>query len=342
MKVNRKKVLFVGGPGNISTSTAQDLVRKNYKVGIFTLPESPTQGLEQKAKFYRGDRNKVDELEAAIADFKPDIVIDMVCFTPVQAQQIVGLIYGKVSQYIFTSTCDVYGYPLSRLPLREIDPMSKPNCKYAADKKACEEIFLSRFDERKFPLTIVRPVYSLGRRFLLSAFSRSGGVDMVIRLRSGLPILVPGDGTTLIQPSYAYNTGKMIAAMVGQPVSIGKAYTCGHERVMTHDEYVRLIGSVVGKEPNLVHIPTDLLFSLDMEEIQNDILGILTRFHLCFSIDAFKADFSKFRWELPLEEGIKQFVEWNDKNGNLVEANLETWQDRVIGKWEECIKNFEM
>ena len=104
MKVDRKKVLFVGGPGNISTSALQDLVRKNYKVGIFTLPESPTQGLEQKAKFYRGDRNKVNELEAAITDFKPDIVVDMVCFTPVQAQQIAGLIYGKVSQYIFTST----------------------------------------------------------------------------------------------------------------------------------------------------------------------------------------------------------------------------------------------
>jgi len=342
--MKREKVLFVGGLGNISTSTAQDLVGKNYKVGIFkrTLPESPIERLEGKVQFYRGDRNKVNELEAAIADFKPDIVVDMVCYTPLQAEQIAGLIYGKVSQYIFTSTCDVYGYPLSRLPIREIDPMSKPNCKYAADKKACEEIFLQRFDEKKFPLTIVRPVYSLGKRFLLSAFSRSGGVDMVIRLRLGLPILVPGDGTTLIQPSYAYNTGKMVAAMVGQPVSIGKAYTCGHERVMTHDDYIRLIGSVVGKEPNLVHIPTDLLFSLDIEEIQNDILGILTRFHLCFSIDAFKADFPEFTWELPLKQGIRQFIEWNDKNGTLVEANLEIWQDKVIKVWRECIRNFKI
>jgi len=345
MKVDREKVLFVGGPGNISTSTAQDLVRNNYEVGIFTLPESPAQGLEQKVKFYRGDRNKVNELEAAIADFKADIVIDMVCFTPVQAQQIAGLIYGKVSQYIFTSTSDVYGYPLSRFPSREIDLMSKPDSKYAVDKRACEEIFLSRFDERKFPLTIVRPIQSFGRRFLMSTFSPSDGVDVVIRLRSGLPILVPGDGTKLIQPSYAYDTGRMIAAIVGQPVSIGKIYNCGREQVMTQNDFIRLIGSVVGKDPNLVHVPTDLLFSLDIKEIPNNFrrIRILKRFHhLCFSIDAFKADFPTFRWKLPLKEGIKQFVEWNDKNGNLVEANLKTWKDKVIKKWKECIKNFKM
>ena len=330
-----KKVLFVGGAGNISTSTAQDLVRKNYKVGIFkrTLPESPAEELKRKVKFYRGDRNKVNELEAALADFKPNIVVDMVCYTPLQAGQIADLLYGKIGQYLFISTVDVYGYPLSRLPMREIDLMKKPNTRYAADKKACEEIFLARFDQKKFPLTIVRPGYSFGKRSMISLFSQSGGIDLVLRLRAGLPILVPGDGTTLIQPGCAYDTGRMIAQTVNQPVSIGKSYNCAGEKMITHDDYITLFGRIVGKEPNLVHIPTDVLLSLDSEEMQIPVfleeklpyglLGVLTRFNLSYSVDAFKADFPEFKWELPVEEGIKQFVEWNDKNSTFAKGSVE-------------------
>ncbi|MBE0478913.1 hypothetical protein IBX65_07340 [Candidatus Aerophobetes bacterium] len=226
--------------------------------------------------------------------------------------------------------------------MRETDPMNAPNCKYAGDKKACEEIFLSKFDEKKFPPTIVRPVYSLGRNFLLSPFYRAGGVDLVLRLRSGRPILVPGDGTTLIQPSCAYNTGKMIATMVGQSVSIGKAYTCGHDKVMSHDDYIKLIGKVVGKEPNLVHIPSELLMSLGLKEINDGILPILTRFNLYFSVENFKNDFPDFQWELSLEDGIREFIEWNDTNGNLIETNLQTWQDKVIEIWQQCVKDFKI
>lgn len=346
--------MFVGGLGNISTSTAQNLVRKNYKVGIFkrTLPESPPEGLEEKVQFYRGDRNRVNELAAAIADFKPDIVVDMVCFTPLQAEQIADLLYGKVAQYIFTSTVDVYGYPLSRIPMREIDPMKKPNTKYAADKKACEEIFLARFDKKKFPLTIVRPGYSFGKRSMISLFSHSGGIDLVRRLRAGLPIIVPGNGTTLLQPGCAYDTGRMIAEMVGQPVSTGKSYNCAGEQTITHDEYITLFGRVVDKEPKLVHVPTDVLLSIDSEEIRIPVfrgeklpcglLGVLTRFNLSYSVDAFKADFPEFNWELPVEEGIKQFVEWNDKNGTFAKGSVEIWEDKVIKAWRECMKHFKI
>ena len=66
------RVLFIGGPGNISTSAVELILERNHEVGIFTLPESPDKGMDKKVKFYRGDRNNAEEIKAALDDFKPE------------------------------------------------------------------------------------------------------------------------------------------------------------------------------------------------------------------------------------------------------------------------------
>ena len=48
------RVMFIGGPGNISTSAVQEILGRNHEVAIFTLPESPDKGMKGKVKFYRG------------------------------------------------------------------------------------------------------------------------------------------------------------------------------------------------------------------------------------------------------------------------------------------------
>jgi len=336
------RVLCIGGPGNISTSTIGELIRKNYQVGIFTLPESPTQDLEGRVTFYKGNRNDVIELGAALSDFKPDIVIDFVCFTPDQAGQTANLIDGQVGQYIFVSTVDVYGYPLSNLPMRENDVWQPPLSKYAADKRACEEVYRSRFDAGAPSLTVVRPSYSFGKNFVISFFSRDGGRYLIPRLRAGRPILVPGDGTTLIHASSAYNTGRMIAQLVGHPAAMGQSFTCAHHSVMTHDDYVVLFASVVGQEPYLVHIPTDLIYSLGAEALEDVLLKEVTGFNLFYAVDKFRAEFPDFEWELSLAEAARQYVEWNDQHRLFPDVTEEIYEDKIIKAWQECLKHFSI
>ena len=107
------RILFIGGPGNISSSCADQLVKNGKKIAIFKRSQNVDLFFEGKVQFYTGDRNEITDLEKAINDFKPDKVIDFVCFEPVHADQISSLVINKVVQYIFVSTVDVYGYPLS-------------------------------------------------------------------------------------------------------------------------------------------------------------------------------------------------------------------------------------
>ena len=335
------KAFLIGGPGNISTTTVDVLLKKKAKVAIFTLPDAPAGEQESLVRFYRGNRDNPSQLGEALADFKPDVVIDFCCFVPAQAEKLYPLLKGKVGHFIFVSTVDVYGYPLTRLPFAETDQWNPPNCQYASDKRKIEDFYWPKLDQKAFPLTVVRPSYSFGNSFVLSFFSRAGGRAMIPRLRAGMPILVPGDGTTLLHTSVAFNTGRMVGTIAGEAKTIGKSYTCGHETFQCHDDYVRVFARVLGVEPVFVHVPSDVLLTLD-DPVIKEILPNLSKFNIAFSVDAFKKDFPSFKWEMSLEEAARRYIEHHDRAGSFADVKEEIFEDRVIRAWKKAIGGFRV
>ena len=165
---------------------------------------------------------------------------------------------------------------------------------------------------------------------------------MIQREKEGRPILIPGDGTTLIHVGAAANTGKMIAMLTAQEVAIGKSYTVAHNEFMTHDDYVKLIGKVVGKEPEIVHIPTDIVLSIKNDELKNCCLSILSRYNLAFSVDQFNKDFPGFKWEVALEDAIKQFIDRLEEEGAFKETEREIIDDKIIYEWKKRMFEFNI
>lgn len=333
------RVLFIGGPGHISTSAVEAVLARGHDVAIFTLPHSPTHGLESKVKFYYGDRNNVGELRKVVDDFRPQLTADVCCFTPAHAEGLIGVLRGKVEKHVFVSTCDTYGYPLSRIPLEECDAFQPPVSSYSADKRACEKLFWAEHYLGNIPLAIVRPSYSFGRAFVLNLFSRRGGIDLIARLRAGRPVVVPGDGQTFMHPCSAYNTGRMLAEIVHAPSTVGQDFTCGHPSYMTHDDYYRLFAGVLGVEANIVHVAKDWLLPLEKTVIPDNLLSELTQFHVAFSVDKFKRFFPTFGWTRSLEETAADYVAYHDHKGNIPAAE-DSYEDRLVRAWQEAKKHF--
>ncbi|MFM8322846.1 MAG: NAD-dependent epimerase/dehydratase family protein [Chloroflexota bacterium] len=329
-----KRAFFIGGPGTLSASCISDLLERHYQVGVFSHP-SHFDELAPEVRTYSGDRGAAGDLAAALDDFQPDVVLDFVCYTPEQAQAALPLVQGRVRQYIFVSTVDVYGYPLSRLPFREDDPWHpETQSPYAADKRRCEALFKAAAQAGSLPLTIARPAYSFGPRFLLSFMSRDQGLHMLRRLQTGHPVMVPGDGATLMHAGSAFNTGRMIAALVDAPQALGKDYTCAHPTFTTHDGYLKLFARALGVEPRIVHIPSDLLLSIDRPEIRACLLPALTRYNVAFSIDRFLRDFPEFCWQGTLEDWARHVVNWNLRQGTLPAGDAALIDDEVIAWWQ--------
>ncbi len=334
------RAFFIGGPGNLSASTIQALLRRGYQVGVYSHPSHFTE-LDPAVGTYAGDRHDVDKLGEAMRDFKPDVVLDFICFTPQEAEQVLPLVRDRLRQYVFVSTVDVYGYPLSRLPFREDDPWhAETQSDYAANKRLSERVFKTAANAWGLPLTIVRPAYSFGPRFILNFTSRDYGVHMLRRLKTGRPVMVPGDGTTLMHVSSARNTGNMIAALVDAPQAFGKDYTCGNPTFTNHEDYVRLFAGALGVTPYLVHIPTEVVTAHPDPMARTCLLHALTRFNVAFSIDRFLRDFPEFRWEVSLLDWTRQVVEWNEKAGLLDGPDEEIFDDRVIASWQKSLRFF--
>jgi hypothetical protein len=333
------KVFLIGGPGNISTSSIEMLLASGHTVGLFTLPESIASAtLDPRIKLFPGNRDDPMKLHTALTEFKPDVAIDYCCFMPSQAASIIPVICGKLAQFIFISSVDVYGFPLSRLPMRESDPWKPTNCEYAANKFDCEDLF----KQADLPLTILRPAYSFGPAFVLTFNSRSEGRHMIARLRNHMPILVPGDGTTLIHVSSSYNTGRMIVNTVGNSKAIHNNYTIAHPTFMTHEDYVRLFARVLEVEPVIAHIPSDFILSLQTPETQDSLLNILTRFNIAFSIDKFRQDYPDFEWTMSLEKWAANYINLNDSKNNIPPASDEIFDDRLIKAWQKTLGSFQL
>ena len=338
------RVLFIGGPGNISGGCAEELIAGGHPLAILKRTANADPKLADAVRFYRGDRSRPADLQAALDDFRPDVVVDFVCFDPQRVEELGRLLPGTVRHYVLVSTVDAYGYPLSRLPMREDDPRAPTRDPYGARKRRCEEAVARLETEAGLPATIVRPTYSFGvRSGMMSFFAWGGMAAQVPRMRAGRPVLVPGGGNTILHASCARDTGRMIARVVqGRSAAAGKSYTCGHDGALTFDQYLQLVGSVLGVEPELVHVPVEVLLAIDSEEIRQSFVPGLTRFNMCFSVESFKRDFPDFAWSMSLEDGVRQYVDWYDRRGLFADAGREIYEDRIIRAWRACLTHFRL
>ncbi len=337
-----KTVLFLGGPGNISDSTIQYLLDKEYSVNVVKRSATDLMGYEGKIRVFIGDRDNKEFMADVLRNLSVDTVIDSTCFEPQQAQILIdGLRQYPCRRLIFISTGDVYGYPLTRLPMREEDTLNPPNCQYAEDKLKIEAMYLEAFSGTETSVTVIRPGYSLGKKFAMTAFERDRGKYLVQRIRDGKPVYSPGDGTTLLDAGAAYNTGRMIARIVEDDRTCGEIFNCANEEKVTYDEYIEAFAKAVGKSANIVHIPTDFMNYLDREEVKQSVLNDLAKYHLYFSVEKFKRFFPDFVWEYDLSDAVKDFIAYQESIGGFSGAEEDQFEDKVVSIWIQAMKKLK-
>jgi nucleoside-diphosphate-sugar epimerase len=348
------RIFLIGAPGTISSSTIIDLIERGDHIAIFSsgrtlsmpwfpagddgsfdagfidLPEwLDRRGASSQLQFYAGNRSQSADLRAALQEYEPTVVIDFVCFDPHTARAAAGLLPHSVQQFIFISTVDVYGYPLSHLPMGEHDAWQPALGAYAENKRLAEEALRSI---PGLPLTVVRPAYSFGFPFLISFNSHAQGRHLFARLKAGRPLLVPGDGSTRMHVSSACDTGRIVACLAGSLDAIGKDYTAGHPTAITQAGYIQLLAAAAGVKPHLVHVPLETILSFPDPQIQHSLLHTLTRFDVAFSMERFRRDYPDFKWKYSLEDWARIYLRWNEEQGLIPDVDEEIVDDRVIGE----------
>lgn len=325
------RVLILGGTGTISTAiTAQLLAHGgtevwHYNRGTGDVPEGVTTMI--------GDRRNIAAFERQMEEAGYfDCVIDMIGFTPDEAESAIRAFKGRAGQYVFCSTVDVYSKQADSYPINEGHSrhplVSFP---YAYHKAAYENRLFEAHDDSDFPVTILRPAQTYGGE--ASAVPSIGNpFYQMRRLREGRRIIVHGDGTSIWSACHRNDVARAFANAVGNPAAFGKAYNVTGEEWMTFDRYWHCVARALGaREPLIEHIPTDLLARMLPHTASWCAENF--RYNNLFDNGEAKRELG-FRFTIGWEDGIRQVIGELDRKG-LIERSAELpYYDAVLASWD--------
>jgi nucleoside-diphosphate-sugar epimerase len=327
------RVLIIGGTGLISAYISQILAERGqdevvlYNRGQSIYPAPPG------VKSVTGDRTDYSAFENQVSALgRFDAVIDMVAYRPADGESVLHAFSGRVGQFIFCSTVDIYRKPASRYPYTEAEEYGGLN-DYASNKVVLEKMFFAACAKGNFPLTVIRPAYTYGEgRAPLETF---GGRSQVLdRIRRGLPIVVHGDGSSLWVACHASDVARAFVNALGAPAAAGKAYhTAGEEWLTWNDYYRRIAAALSAPDPTLVHIPTDLLQRWAPRRAGLAYTNI--QFNNIFDNTAARRDLG-FAYTIDWQSGVRRMAAWLDERGQVERAESDPFDDRLIAAWERC------
>jgi nucleoside-diphosphate-sugar epimerase len=327
-------VLLVGGTGLISTGITRQLVAAGHDVTCFTRGETEAR-VPADVAFVHGDRDDRERLAEARAAVDPDCVVDMVCYTPEQAREATAAFEG-VDQYVFCSTVDIYHRPLDRNPATEEAPRAPAVSEYGGNKAAAEDVFRSAHADGAFAATIVRPWHTYGEGGSLN-HTFGQGTYYVDRVRTGKPIVVHGDGTSLWGPCHRDDVARAFVAAVGNEAAYGEAYHVTSEEVITWNQYHRRVAAALdAPDPELVHVPTSVLRAAAPD--RTEMLRDHFQYSTVFDNAKARRDLD-FAYTVPFEAGVARTVAHLDARDAV-----EPWDahddDALIERWRESTDAF--
>ncbi|MBL7201202.1 MAG: NAD-dependent epimerase/dehydratase family protein [Anaerolineae bacterium] len=326
------KVLIVGGTGLISTAITRTLAQRGERVVLYNRGQREAE-LPAGVERIVGDRTAYTAFEEHMAQAGPfDCVIDMVCFKPEDAESAVRAFRGRIGQYVFCSTVDVYAKPAAHYPIREgAERKPAASFPYAYRKAACERLLEEAHARGDFSVTMIRPAWTYGEGgSILHTFGWN--TYFLDRLRKGKPVIVHGDGTSLWSACHRDDVGRAFAGAAGNERAFGKGYHVTGEEWMTWNAYTKVVAQAVGgPPPALVHIPSDLLGKVVPKAAEWCVENF--SFNNIFDNAAARTDLG-FEYTTSFLEGARRVIEWLEGHGGFEDSDWHPFYDRIIAAWE--------
>jgi nucleoside-diphosphate-sugar epimerase len=328
------KALFIGGTGTISTAITA-LVPK-CKIELYLLNRGNKAHLvPDGVKVIEADINNEEDVREKLKDYTFDVVADFIVFHPDAAKRDVRLFQGKTKQYIFISSASAYQKPLSSPVITESTPLSNPYWEYSRNKIASENYLMEEYQKNGFPVTIVRPSHTYGDFGIpLAIHGRNGSYSVVERIRKGEKVIVHGDGNSLWTLTHNTDFAKAFVGLMGNFHAIGEAVHITSDESLTWNQIYEIIGNAVGKRPNIVHIPSDVLAKANKDFI-GSLLGDKAH-SVIFDNTKIKRLVPGFTATIRFDQGVRSTLKFIEDHPELQipDPDFDVWTDRMIDVYE--------
>jgi nucleoside-diphosphate-sugar epimerase len=322
------RVLFLGGTGVISSACSWQAVEAGVDLTVLTRGTMEARPLPPEARRLTGDVDDPRSLARSLGEHAYDVVVDWLAYTPEQLRARTDVFRGRTGQYVFISSASAYQTPPSRLPVTESTPLRNPFWKYSRDKIACEDLLIALYRDEGYPATVVRPSHTYDRTLV----PFDGEWTAVERMRRGKPVVVHGDGTSLWTLTHHRDFARGFVPLLGHPRTIGDAFHITSDDVLTWDQVARTLAAAAGVEPQIVHVPSDVIAAAD-PEWGAGLLGDKAH-SMVFDNSKVRSVVPDFVATTPFEKGAREIVAWHDEDParRRVDSRLDALMDELVAR----------
>ena len=323
------RVLFIGGTGIISSACVDLAVKRGMEVVLLNRGQA-TRSIPPEVEVLHGDIRDKDATAALLQDRTFDVVAEFVAYTPEHIEADLGLFRERAGQYIFISSASAYQKPPLNVPATESTPLRNPYWPYSQAKIACEDRLVAAYRDEGFPVTIVRPSHTYDQR----SIPMDGGYTVLHRMRSGKPVIVHGDGTSLWVLTHHRDFAKGFVGLIGNPHTIGEAIHITSDEVLTWNQIAETLAQAAGVEASIVHIPSDRIAAYDAGWGAG-LLGDKAH-SMVFDNTKIKRLVPDYVATIPFRQGAAEIVAWYERHpeAQQVDAKRDRLMDTLIGAYE--------
>jgi nucleoside-diphosphate-sugar epimerase len=328
------KVLFIGGTGLISTACTQLAAARGIEMFLLNRGQSRKDEVPEGVTVLTANARERESLLKAIEGHEFDVVVNWINFTVQDVERDIALFDGKVDQYIFISSASAYQKPPSDYLITESTPLVNPHWQYSRDKAACEERLIEQERKTGFPFTIVRPSLTYGQSMIpLVVGSWSRPWTVIDRMLRGKKVIVPGDGTSLWQVTWNGDFAKGLVGLLGNQRAIGHAFHITGDEVLSWNQIYQEAGRAVGVEPDIVHIPSDLLCAYSPED-EGSLWGDKV-WSVVLDNSKIKRFVPDFVCTTTWAQGVRKAIAWfrADAKRQAVDEKANALWDRIIAAY---------
>lgn len=254
------RVVVIGGSGHIGTYLIPWLVEQRGDEVINVtrgerapyLPH-PAWASVQQVKADRASEDEAGTFGQRIRALKPDVVIDLICYTEASNRQIVEALHGDIQHFLHCGTIWIYGHS-TQVPAQESQPRN-PFGTYGIQKAAIEAYLLDQARRTGFPATMLHPGHIVGPGWVPLNPQGNFNPEVYATLARGETLTLPNLGMETSHHVHAADVAQtFIKAMNHWNESVGENFHVVSPGALTNRGYAEAVARWFGKEAKLEYL----------------------------------------------------------------------------------------
>jgi nucleoside-diphosphate-sugar epimerase len=249
------RIAVIGATGHVGTYLVPRLVRAGHEVVALSRGErEPYQPAPEWRAVARLAVDR-DAEEAAgtfgerIAALGADAVVDMICFTPGSARQLLDALRPSRPLLLHCGTIWVHG-PAARVPVTEDEPRTAFG-EYGTGKAAIEALLWRETVAGGVPSVVLHPGHICGPGWPVITPAGNLDPDVWRRLATGEPLVLPDLGLGVLHHVHADDVAQGFERALTRPEAIGASFHVVAEQAMTLRGLAAGVAAWFGRDPVL-------------------------------------------------------------------------------------------